>query len=281
MNYKDNFLVSVWMVTYNHENYIRQSIESVLSQKTTFPFEIIIGEDCSTDGTRDIIRQLELQFPDIIKPIYHEKNVGANRNAYEYCLPKLRGKYVACLEGDDYWNDPLKLQKQVDFLINNPDVVLTFHNVDVVNEQNEILKKGQSIVEPKLYNWKDIFHIHVPTLSVVFRNVLNNFPSDVIKAYNADTFLFGYLSSYGNAANLGFVGATYRQNAGGIYSKNKPIENQLLVLKSRYTMLRSNCFNTAQKSEIRLEIWKRKKMYAKNYLKHFDFVKAIKVLAVH
>jgi glycosyltransferase involved in cell wall biosynthesis len=274
-------IVSVWMVTYNHESFIKQSIESVLEQKTNFPFEIIIGEDCSTDGTRKIIKQLELQYPNIIKPIYHEKNVGANRNAYEYCLPKLRGKYIACLEGDDFWTDPHKLQKQVDFLEKNPDVVLSFHNVNVINENNNRFIPGKSNKEPKYYGWKDIFHIHVPTLSVVFRNVLSNFPTDVFKVYNADAFLFGYLSSYGSAANLGFIGATYRQHAGGIYTKNKTIENQLLVLKSRYTMLNSRSFNTDQKAEIRAEIWRRKKMYAKNYLKHFAFTRAIKVLTVY
>jgi glycosyltransferase involved in cell wall biosynthesis len=73
-------LVSVWMITYNHEKYIRQSLESVLMQKTTFKFEIVIGEDCSTDGTRIIIQELEKQYPTIIKPIYHKKNVGAMRN---------------------------------------------------------------------------------------------------------------------------------------------------------------------------------------------------------
>lgn len=112
-------LVSVWMITYNQEKYIAQAIESVLMQKTTFDFEIVIGEDCSTDDTRKIVKQYQLKNPQKINAIYQSINVGARRNAYEFALPQCRGRYIACLEGDDYWTDPDKLQKQVDFLESN------------------------------------------------------------------------------------------------------------------------------------------------------------------
>jgi glycosyltransferase involved in cell wall biosynthesis len=109
------------MITYNHEKYIAKAIESVINQKANFDFEIVIGEDCSNDGTREIVRYYEKKHPQKIIAIYHEKNVGSRRNAYEFTLPKCNGEYIACLEGDDYWDDPHKLQKQVDFLDLNPD----------------------------------------------------------------------------------------------------------------------------------------------------------------
>ena len=84
-------MVSVGIITYNHEKYIRQCLEGVMMQKTTFPIEVIIGEDCSTDNTKKIIQEFELAYPDIIKPIYQPVNVGAALNAYEFCYPRLKG----------------------------------------------------------------------------------------------------------------------------------------------------------------------------------------------
>lgn len=106
--------VSVAMPTYNQKAYIRDAIEHVLRQKTTFPFELIIGEDRSTDGTRDIVSSYQEENPDIIRVVTSNSNVGAaanNRRILETC----RGKYIAFCDGDDYWHDLEKLQKQVDF----------------------------------------------------------------------------------------------------------------------------------------------------------------------
>lgn len=116
-------LVSVFMITYNHENYIEHAIEGVLMQKTSFPIELIIGEDCSTDNTRKIVREYEGRYTEIIKAQYPEKNRGMNNN-FLTVLQSARGKYIALCEGDDYWTDPLKLQKQVDFLEANPEYSL-------------------------------------------------------------------------------------------------------------------------------------------------------------
>lgn len=112
----ENPVVSIAMLAYNHEKYIAQAIESVLRQRTDFAFEIIIGEDCSADGTRAIIEKYEKTFSEIIRPIYQKQNIGFMRNFIESILPACRGKYIAFLETDDYWTDLNKLQKQVDFL---------------------------------------------------------------------------------------------------------------------------------------------------------------------
>ena len=127
--------VSILCLAFNHEKYIRDTIEGFLLQKTTFPIEIIINEDCSTDDTAVIIHEYEKKYPEIIKPIYHKKNVysqGININA-EYMLPLATGKYVALCDGDDYWTDPNKLQKQFDFMEANSEYSMCVANAIIVD----------------------------------------------------------------------------------------------------------------------------------------------------
>ncbi len=119
-------LVSINMIAYNQERIIAQAIEGVLEQKTTFAFELVIGEDCSTDGTRDIVLDYQKQHPDIIRVITSDKNVGTGDN-WHRVNENCRGKYIAFCEGDDYWTDPRKLQKQVDFMEANTDCSAVFH----------------------------------------------------------------------------------------------------------------------------------------------------------
>lgn len=121
-------LVSIVSAIYNHEKYIAQAIESFLMQKTNFPFEIVLAEDCSTDRTGEICREYQKKHPDKIRLLQREKNLGAMENhlgAIESCM----SKYIANCEGDDYWTDPYKLQKQVDFLEANPEFSFSGHNV--------------------------------------------------------------------------------------------------------------------------------------------------------
>lgn len=113
-------LVSARIITYNHEPYIARAIEGVLMQETDFPIELVIGEDCSTDRTRDIVFEYQKKYPEIIRVVTSEHNVGSYQNGLR-TTNACRGKYIAYCEGDDYWTDPLKLQKQVDFLEANPD----------------------------------------------------------------------------------------------------------------------------------------------------------------
>ncbi len=110
-------LVSICSITYQHAPYIRQCLDGFLMQKTDFAFEVLIHDDASTDGTEEIIREYEAKYPDIIKPLYEEENqwVKGRRGSRTFNFPRAKGKYIAMCEGDDYWTDPLKLQKQVDF----------------------------------------------------------------------------------------------------------------------------------------------------------------------
>lgn len=122
------------MLAYNHEKYISQSIESVLMQETDFEVELVIGEDCSTDGTRALVERYAAQYPNLIRPLLPERNLGAHEN-YGAVLSACRGMYIAYLEADDYWTEPYKLARQVELLDANPDMAFCFHRVIEFNEQ--------------------------------------------------------------------------------------------------------------------------------------------------
>ena len=131
---EQNPKVSIWMLAYNHSQYIRQAIDSILMQETTFEFEIVIGEDCSTDNTREILREYQQKYPQIIRVLFHENNVGIHKN-FELTLKNCRGKYIALLEGDDYWTDPSKLQIQFDFMETNDDYSMCYQMCQQLDEE--------------------------------------------------------------------------------------------------------------------------------------------------
>ena len=123
-------IVSIRCLAYNHKKYISRALDSFLSQRTSFPFEIIVHDDASTDGTTDIIREYEEKYPSIVKPIYEKENMySKDWNCVEKSIDAcIKGKYVAICEGDDYWCDPLKLQKQVEFMERHSNCYLCTHN---------------------------------------------------------------------------------------------------------------------------------------------------------
>ena len=127
----ESIKVSILCITYQHAPYIARALEGFVSQRTDFPFEVLIYDDASTDGTADIVRQYARQYPQIIKPILQTEN-QFSKGLYvdkAFNWPRVQGKYVALCEGDDYWTDPDKLQKQVDFLDAHPDYAVCFHPV--------------------------------------------------------------------------------------------------------------------------------------------------------
>lgn len=134
-------LISVKMITYNHARYISQAIECVLAQKTVFPFELVIGEDCSTDGTREIVFDYARRYPELIRVITTDQNVGMQKNSNR-TSDACQGKYIAYCEGDDYWHHPEKLQKQVAYLESHPECGLVCSDYDVLNSVSEKRIKG-------------------------------------------------------------------------------------------------------------------------------------------
>lgn len=135
---EDRIAVSVICVTYNHEKYIREALDSILMQQTDFEYEIRIGEDCSTDGTRDILREYEKRYPERFHMYYREKNLGATKNEYELFMDA-KGKYIAALELDDIWTDPLKLQKQFDFMESHEEYIGVAHDFNIIDKNGKII----------------------------------------------------------------------------------------------------------------------------------------------
>lgn len=167
-------LVSVYCLAYNHEKYIRDCLDGFVKQKTNFKFEVIVHDDASTDGTADIIREYATQYPDIIKPIFQKENQYSKGIDIEtkYILPILKGKYIAVCEGDDYWCDECKLQKQVSFLETNGDFIAIVHPTKVYN----YLTKEESLLKAYdrdcVVGVRDVISVFIPlfhTTSVVYR----------------------------------------------------------------------------------------------------------------
>lgn len=204
-------LVTTRTITYMHEPFIRDCIEGILMQKTTFPIEVVIHDDASTDKTAEIVREYQAKHPRLIKAICQKENqyskpgYGTMR---EDINKLVRGKYIAMCEGDDYWTDPLKLQKQVEFLEGNEEYVLVSNNRIIVDEKNSIIER------PKFHN--NGYY----TQCVTFRNIIKSdyFKFNVSNIYNGDTFLLLYLENFGKFKVLDFYGSAYRISTVGIYS---------------------------------------------------------------
>ena len=215
--------VSVFMMTYNHEHYIKQAIESILCQKTSFDFDIVIGEDCSTDNTREIVKTIALQYPGKFKLILHERNIGPHANQLSV-FNACKGTYIAMCEGDDYWTDPLKLQKQVDFLEANPDFTFTFHDTMILNQKTGEKRErvGKRTIDTIVNLNSVIIQNNIPTASIVFRNILdfNSLPDWVSKISKGDYGLCVLLAEKGPGKYLPDVMSVYRVHEGGVWSSN-------------------------------------------------------------
>lgn len=152
---KNKIKVSVLCPVYNHEKYLRQTLDSILMQKTNFKYEVIIRDDASTDNTTEIIKEYQKKYPDIIKPIYEKKNKhNKNDRLFMQMIKYAKGKYTAAIEGDDYWIDPYKLQKQYDFMENNPEYGLVVTNYKIYNDKTKKTKKSH--LKSKDYSIEEI-----------------------------------------------------------------------------------------------------------------------------
>jgi glycosyltransferase involved in cell wall biosynthesis/ribosomal protein S18 acetylase RimI-like enzyme len=237
--------VTISCLTYNHASFVRNAVESFLMQKTTFPFEILIHDDASTDGTADVIREYEQKYPALIFPIYQLENQYSKgvKISFTHQFPRARGKYIALCEGDDYWTDPLKLQKQVDFLEANPEYALCFHKVkNLVNnelqEEEVIEKRYQSISDKNRIGVLDLLEhgnfIH--TCSVVYRNQEIGFPFELQSSPVGDYFLFILLSEKGLLHRIDEYMGVYRRGT-GTHSTLSPLDMQRRKVQSSIAIL--------------------------------------------
>jgi len=207
------------MVTYNHEKYIAKAIESVLMQNTTFPFELVIGEDCSSDRTKQIVQEYACNYPEIISAIFSEENVGMLKNSIR-TLEACRGEYIAILEGDDYWTDRDKLQKQADFLEKNENYVMCAHDVKIDYEKDVTDKNQRRFTKPVISaDFKNILDNHfIPTNSLFFRNLVGRYPAWMTnkKMLAGDVALELMLACHGKCYYMNETMAVKRINLGGV-----------------------------------------------------------------
>ena len=214
-------IVSICCITYNHERYIMQAIDSFLMQETDFPFEIVIHDDASTDGTADIILEYVERYPAIIKPILQTENQFSKGGLINprFVFPKTQGRYIALCEGDDYWTDKTKLQKQVSFLENNSEYAITYTDCRLFDEKGDLKAfVGWGRKDLESYELKKSTPIF--TLTACFRNVIKEIPPDLLSARCGDLVIWSLLSAYGRGKYLPDIKpAAYRVHDAGIFSK--------------------------------------------------------------
>lgn len=243
-------LVSVVMTTYNHEDYIRKAIEGVLMQETDFLIELIIGEDASNDNTGEIVVDYAKKNPEVIKLLCSEKNMGMTKN-YMRTVQAARGKYIALCEGDDFWTDPLKLQKQVDFMELNPECTLCFHAYQTIYIKPDNSSTLGPIIGGKITNNKIISsenaieRVYARTVTILFRaKVINPPPEWIFKAPYGDYPLLLTCASKGSIGYLaGSPMAVYHRGSLGSYNQ-KAFGSEKEVLELNIKRLRDHfkCF---------------------------------------
>lgn len=224
--------VSVCMVTYNQERYIAQAVESAVMQQTNFPFEILVGEDCSTDSTRAIVEELAARRPDLIRLRLAAVNQGAKRN-FMGCFADCRGQYVTILEGDDFYTSPHKLQLQADALDERPDWAICFHPARCLYEDG--------LQGPEIYpaDWQkpeatinDLFAANfMATAGVMFRNRLWKMPAWFVESDLGDWPLHILNAAHGNVGFLRDVMSVYRIHAKGVWSGRNLTANLTSVFR--------------------------------------------------
>lgn len=236
-------VVAIWMVTYNQKEFITDAVESVMKQETLFPYMLYIGEDFSTDGTRELCIKLKEKYPDKINLLLNEQNLGPAKNALEvyYSCIYSGAKYIALLEGDDYWTDNLKLQKQVDFLEANISFSGVGHNSSIFDAATSktignfipmFAQTQKSKLETKdLIEYLTPFH----TSSFVFHSsvVQEIIQRKATSQVSGDIWLYFTTSKQGFIGYIDEVMSTYRINEGGVsnrWRQDANTQNKMLLL---------------------------------------------------
>jgi glycosyltransferase involved in cell wall biosynthesis len=216
-------VVSVLVMTYNHVCFIRQALDSVLMQRAKFSYEIVISEDCSTDGTREVVMEYCARFPKEIRALLSEHNLHTNA-VVSRGLRDCRGKYIALLDGDDYWIDPCKLQMQVDFLERHADCSACFHNALTVSG-DQVPRNWTAPSQPHFMTLADIWRGNpIATGSTLFRNSLYELPAWYDEMPLTDWPLHILNAEHGKIGYIDRVMSVYRIHSGGEHSKLNEIE---------------------------------------------------------
>ncbi|WP_020604023.1 glycosyltransferase family 2 protein [Spirosoma spitsbergense] len=212
--------VSVLIITYNQKKFIRQAIDSVLAQKTTFPIEILVGDDFSTDGTREIIQEYERQYPGLVIGVLHPHNMGKNGGInFLETLKLAKGEYYALIDGDDYLTDPFKLQKQADLLDAHPDYSMTFHNALITYEDGSPSHVLNGPDMKPFYTVDDLIGDDeiwfMATSSTLYRNNIREYPAWFRESSSGDIPRLILKAKLGKIGYIPDVMSVYRKNSAG------------------------------------------------------------------
>ena len=223
-----NPVISICVQTYQHKNFISECLDGILAQKVDCDYEILLGEDESTDGTREICIEYARKHPDKIRLFLHKREnqisvlgqPSSNFNAL-YNLYNAKGKYIAICEGDDVWADPLKLQKQFEFLEINLSYSICYHDYKIINNNGEIIDSDKAkpfhqdlVAEKLIFPWT-----HPATLTIFFRNFFQEIPKEMTKVITLDVFIYTLLGNYGSGKYLNeILPAYYRIHRNGLWS---------------------------------------------------------------
>ncbi len=215
--------VSICCITYSHESFISDAMGGFLIQQTNFPFEIIVHDDASTDGTAEVIRRYQQQYPTIVKSILQTANqYSQGRKVLPIVMAEAGGEYIAFCEGDDYWTDPQKLSKQVAFLDKHPQYVICGHDAFAIDTDYQLVRESKfprgrkDATPPQMVADRDIL---LSTNTYLFRKPIEPLPVEFYRIISADRFLVSWLSQFGGSKYLDSVlPNAYRVHQGGMWS---------------------------------------------------------------
>ena len=280
---KDSPLVTIQCLTYNHEPYIRQCLEGFVMQQTDFCFEVIVHDDASTDGTANIIREYAEKYPNIIKPILERENQWSKKDgSLERIMNEhTHGKYVAFCEGDDYWIDPYKLQKQVDFLETHSGYSMCFHKVAILCYIQSTSAWNQFTILDKDYNADEILKKWiVPTCSIVMKREVLNYPIKHIEnKLNGDIFIVLSSATMGKVRGFSQIMGVYRVSESGVTYNGCLNRDRILKYPLHIECIREN-FPSLSASivnrKLALYYWERSKIRVTFGERNRDRIAAIK-----
>jgi len=242
-----NILVSISCTTYNHENYIADAIDSFLMQKTSFPYEIIIHDDASSDRTAEIIREYEEKYPDIIKPIFQTENqLSRGNRPSDLIREKAIGKYIALCEGDDYWIDEKKLQRQIDYMEANDKCTLCFHSAELVDNDKTYLSTLSPYNQNRCCTVEDILcrKLNYPTASMIYlKEAFNCIPQHIQKRMYGATCTQLFCTNSGYAYYINLPMSAYRTNVSVSWTNNVYNNKEKYLAHHRRMLDMYECFN--------------------------------------
>jgi glycosyltransferase involved in cell wall biosynthesis len=237
-------LVSVIMITYNQRPYIEQAMQSVLFQETDYPFELVIGDDASTDGTSQLVREYAERYPSKIRAVVQRQNLRRlGKSNFASTLYRCRGRYVACLDGDDFWTHPKKLQRQVQLLESRPELALCFSSCSQVDEEGNLTVPDRvpERFRRNLTQTEILVAFGPPIMTVMFRRAAlpTRLPTAFLSVFNRDSYMMALATANGDAGYLPLNTAAYRICGSGVWSTKTEFEKARLLVHSRRVTMQS------------------------------------------